>query len=201
MADASGARISPTASVSPEAVVGIGTMIWDLTQIREKASIGDHCVVGRGAYIDHDVTIGDNCKIQNEAQIYYPARIGDGVFIGPGVILTNDLHPRAVNPDMSPKGDSDWSPTRVTIEDGASIGAGSIVVGEVRIGAWALVGAGSIVTRDVPAHALVTGSPAQRVGWVGRGGRRMLESGGLWYDPDSGERFRQMDDELVVADD
>lgn len=201
VADTGTARVSPSANVSPTADVGSGTMIWDLTQVREKATIGANCVIGRGAYIDHDVTIGDNCKIQNEAQVYYPAQIGNGVFIGPGAILTNDLNPRAVNPDMSPKGDSDWTPTRVLVDEGASIGAGAMVVGQVHIGRWALVGAGSIVTRDVPAHALVAGSPARRVGWVGRGGRRLQDDGGVLHDPETGDRFREVEGGLVRADD
>ena len=158
--------------------------------MREHALIGEFCIVGRGAYIDHGVIIGDRCKIQNSALVYAPARLGSGVFIGPGVILTNDRYPRAVTPEGTLKSGTDWEPLGVTIGDGGSIGAGSIVLGGVTIGQWAIVGAGSTVTRDVPSHALVVGSPARVIGWVGKSGRRLEQDGdGILVDVGSSQRY------------
>lgn len=160
------------AQVSPDATLGDGTTVWPLAQIRERAIIGAHCIIGRGAYIGTGVQVGDNCKIQNHALIYEPAILGGGVFIGPGAILTNDHHPRAINPDGTLKTADDWNPTGVTIHDGASIGAGAICVAPVTIGRWATVAAGAVVTRDVPDYALVAGTPARQTGWVREDGRR-----------------------------
>ncbi len=167
--------VHPTAEVARDATVGAGTSIWQLVHVREAVVIGEECVIGRGVYVGPGVHIGDRTKIQNSALIYDPAVIGSGVFIGPAVTLTNDLYPRAVDPDGSLKRADGWTADGVTVGDGASIGAASVVLAGVSIGAWALVGAGSTVIRDVADHALVVGNPARRVGWVGRTGERLVE--------------------------
>jgi len=158
-------------------VIGGGSSVWHLAQIREGARLGHGCVVGRGAYVGPGVAVGDNCKIQNYAQVSEPASLADGVFIGPAVVLTNDTYPRAVNPDGSLKSAHDWEPVGVTIKQGASIGARATCVAPVIIGAWATVAAGAVVVNDVPDHALVVGVPARRVGWVGHAGVPLVEVG------------------------
>lgn len=182
-------HIHESAEVAADVQVGEGTSIWHLVQVREGASIGRDCVIGRAAYIGPKVDIGDGTKIQNLAMVYDPARIGRGVFIGPAVVLTNDVYPRAVNPDFSPKGADGWDAEGVTIEDGASIGARSVVLAGVTVGSWALVAAGSTVIRDVAPYALVAGTPAVRKGWVGRSGRQLVSDGGHLVCPDTGDRF------------
>lgn len=186
--------IHPTANVSPEAVIGQGTKIWMNVQIREHVAIGRSCIIGRNTYIEDHVTLGDNCKIQNNALLYHSATLGDGVFIGPGVILTNDKAPRAVNPDGSLKGAEDWHAGHIEIGRGAALGAGSIVLTDIRIGEWAMVAAGAVVTENVPAHALVVGIPARRVGYVCKCGDRLAASDGaalqIYECPRDHTRFR-----------
>jgi acetyltransferase-like isoleucine patch superfamily enzyme len=187
--------------VEPGAAVGQGTKVWHYAQIREGAALGKDCVIGRGAYVGPGVRIGDNCKIQNYALVYDPAVIEDGVFIGPAVVLTNDRYPRAVSPDGALRGADDWDPVGVTIHHGASVGARSVCVAPVTIGAWALVAAGSTVIRDVPAFALVAGSPAKQVGWVGKQGVPLEDlDDGLWRCPASGDRYREIEGALVEED-
>jgi UDP-2-acetamido-3-amino-2,3-dideoxy-glucuronate N-acetyltransferase len=164
------ARIDETALVDPSANVGSASTVWGLAQLRENVVIGEECVVGRGAYVGPGVRVGHRCKIQNGAFLYEPATLADGVFVGPGVILTNDTHPRAVNVDGSLKSADDWHPVGVTVGEGASLGAGAVCVAPVSVGRWAMVAAGAVVTRDVPNHALVAGVPARQVGWVGHAG-------------------------------
>lgn len=190
-------RISDDAQVAGDVTIGDGTQVWNLVQIREGARIGADCVIGRGAYIGIGVRLGDRCKIQNNALVYDPAVIGDGVFIGPGAILTNDRLPRAISPTGELKRADDWDPVGVTVETGASIGAGAVCVAPVRIGAWAMVAAGSVVVRDVPDHALVAGNPARQIGWVGRDGRRMAVDGDVLVDESTGTRFVEADGRLV----
>ena len=171
------ARILPSADVDPTAVIGDGSSIWHLAQIRDGVTLGRNCIIGRGAYVGSGVTMGENCKVQNYALVYEPAVIGNGVFIGPAAVLTNDQFPRAVNTDMSLKSGSDWDAVGVTIKDGASIGARAVAIAPVTIGRWALVAAGAVVTNDVPDFALVAGVPAKRIRWVGKAGVP-LESAG-----------------------
>lgn len=183
--------------VSPNAVVGSGTQVWGLVQIRENVRIGRSCIVGRGAYIGSGVEIGHNCKIQNDALIYEPARLGDGVFVGPRAVLTNDQFPRAVNIDGSLKAGADWEPVGVTVEEGASIGAGALCVAPLTIGAWAMVAAGAVVTRDVLPFSLVRGVPARHVGWVGRAGRPLQRVGDVHVCPVTHETYEEVSGVLV----
>lgn len=186
--------IHPTALVSERTEIGDGTKIWMNAQIRENVRIGKNCIIGRNVYIENDVTLGDNCKVQNNALLYHSATLGDGVFIGPGVILTNDKVPRAVNPDGSLKGTDDWHAGHIRIGQGASIGAGAIVLTDLTIGAWAMVGSGALVTKNVPAHALAVGVPARISGYVCKCGHRLAlsepASATIWTCTQDGLRYQ-----------
>lgn len=189
-------RIAPSADVSATAVIGAGSAIWHLAQVRDGARLGGNCIVGRGAYIGSGVEVGDNCKIQNYALVYEPATLENGVFIGPAVVLTNDTYPRAVNVDGSSKDASDWEPVGVTIREGASVGARAVCVAPLTIGSWAMVAAGAVVTRDVPDHALVVGVPAKQIGWVGKAGFKLEEDEDGWRCPQTGARYELVHDTL-----
>ncbi|HEV7657184.1 MAG TPA: acyltransferase [Mycobacteriales bacterium] len=194
------ARIHPSAEVEPGAVVGAGTSVWHLAHLRSGAVVGADCNLGRGVYVDGDVVIGDRVKVQNFALLYEPARIGDGVFIGPAVVLTNDLYPRAVTPEGALKTADDWHAVGVTLEEGCSLGARSVVVPGITVGTWAMVAAGAVVTRDVPAYALVAGVPARRIGWVGRAGKRLTDAGNnTFVCPDTGDHYLESNGTLHPA--
>lgn len=192
--------VAKTADVDDSAVLGAGTRIWHLAQVRENARLGSGCIVGRGAYVGPGVIIGDNVKLQNYALVYEPARLEDGVFIGPAAVLTNDMYPRSVDPSGKLKRADDWHAQGVLVREGASIGARVVVVPGRVIGRYALVAAGAVVTRDVPDFALVAGVPARRIGWVGRAGERLTEQGGgKWRCPRTGELYEQLNGSLAPA--
>jgi UDP-2-acetamido-3-amino-2,3-dideoxy-glucuronate N-acetyltransferase len=194
------AVVAASADVDGSAQLGDRTRVWHLAQVREGARLGADCKIGRGAYIGPGVVLGDGCKVQNYALIYEPARLAEGVFVGPAAVLTNDVYPRAVNPDLSPKSADDWDAVGVTIGRGASIGARAVCVAPVTIGEWALVAAGATVIKDVPAHALVVGSPARRIGWVGRAGHPLTEIDGRWICPITGDAYQEVAGALESSD-
>jgi acetyltransferase-like isoleucine patch superfamily enzyme len=173
----SAAFVHPTALVEDGAIVGTDSRVWHHAQVRTRARIGERCIVGKGAFVDFDVVIGDDSKLQNYACVYHGVTLGRGVFVGPHAVFTNDLRPRATTPAFMPLRDGDWTVGETTVGDGASIGANATILPGVKIGAWALVGAGAVVTRDVPAFALVVGSPARQIGWVCACGNRVEREG------------------------
>lgn len=188
-----------TADVAASATIGSGSRVWHYAQVRENANIGGNCIIGRGAYIGTGVEVGENCKIQNYALVYEPARLARGVFIGPAAVLTNDHFPRAINADGTTKSAEDWEPVGVTILEGASIGASATCVAPITIGRWALVGSGSVVVKDVPDFALVVGSPAKRVGWVGTAGHPLTHTTeDVWECPVTGALYREVAKDALV---
>jgi acetyltransferase-like isoleucine patch superfamily enzyme len=193
--------VQPTADVDERAVLGVGTTVWHLAQIREDASIGRECIVGRGAYVGPGVIIGDRVKLQNYALVYEPARLEDGVFIGPAAVLTNDQFPRSVDVRGKLKRSEDWQASGVVVREGASVGARAVILPGCVVGCWAMIAAGAVVTRDVLDFALAVGVPARRVGWVGRAGVRLIETGdGRWRCPQTGEQYAESDGRLRITD-
>lgn len=181
--------IHPSAEVSPHAEIGEDTRIWNNAQVRERAQIGRSCIIGKDCYIDAGVQIGNNVKIQNGVYVYHGVTIEDGVFVGPRVCFTNDLNPRAINPDGSLKSESDWQVGPIQICYGASLGAGAIILPNITIGRFALVGAGAVVSRSVPDHGLVFGNPARLHGFVCRCAKRLIprERQNQWLILDCGD--------------
>lgn len=168
-------RIHGSAEVSANAIIGDGTSIWHHSQVREGARLGHDCTLGKGVYIDQGVSIGNNVKIQNYVSVYNGVTIEDGVFIGPHVCFTNDLLPRAVNPDGSSKVIDDWIISKTTVKAGASLGANATILCGITIGRWAMIGSGSVVTEDIPDFGRVWGVPARLNGFVCPCGNRLYE--------------------------
>jgi acetyltransferase-like isoleucine patch superfamily enzyme len=159
--------IHPSAEVSKDADIGKDSNIWHQAQVRENAKIGDRCNIGKNVYIDFEVTVGSGVKIQNNVSIYHGVTIEDDVFVGPSVVFTNDLRPRAFSWDES-------MVETTLVKKGASIGANStIICGDRIIGEYAMVAAGSVVTRNVPDHGLVMGNPARLKGFVCKCGEKL----------------------------
>jgi predicted dehydrogenase/acetyltransferase-like isoleucine patch superfamily enzyme len=168
-----------TALIDDGCTIGAGTRIWHFSHVLTGTRIGRDCVLGQNVMLGPDVTVGDRCKIQNNVSLYKGVVLEDGVFCGPSAVFTNVLTPRA---EIERK--DAFLPTRVG--RGATIGANATIVCGHTLGAYCMVAAGAVVTRDVPPHGLVAGSPARRIGWVSHAGERL---GPDLVCPRSGRRY------------
>jgi acetyltransferase-like isoleucine patch superfamily enzyme len=193
--------VSPLAVIDNHVNLCEGVSVWHFTHIRSNAFIGENSIIGKSVYIGPGVRLGRNCKVQNNSQIFEPAEISDFVFIGPGVILTNDRYPRATSPDGTMKTADDWEKVGVKIEEGASVGANCTLVAPVTIGKWAMIGSGSVVTKDVKAYALVMGTPAKQLGWVSKFGQQLINLGkNNFYCANTSTFFSVQDGKLVAIE-
>lgn len=165
-------RVHPTALVEDGVVLGDGCAVWDNAHIRRGARLGRDCIVGEKSYIAYDVVVGDLCKLNACAYLCAGVTLEDGVMVAAHAVFTNDLHPRATDPELAALQTS--APTAATlatvVRRGATIGANATIGPGVELGAFCMVGMGSVVTADVPAHALVVGNPARLAGVVCRCG-------------------------------
>ena len=165
-------RIHETALVEDGVTIGRGSSVWDSVHVRHGAKIGRKCIVGEKSYVAYDVEIDDLVKINASVYICAQVRIGRGSMISAHTVFTNDRFPRACDPDLEDLQTSD--PTEETlwtnVEQGVTIGANATIGPGLTLGAFSMIGMGSVVTRSVPPHALVTGSPARIRGLVCRCG-------------------------------
>ena len=124
-------------------------------------TIDDNSKIGAFVEIQKGASIGKNCKISSHSFICEGVHIEDNVFVGHGVMFTNDLFPRATNPDGSAQTEADWKLVETFVKRGASIGSNATILCGISIGENSLIGAGSVVTKDVPANTVVAGNPAR----------------------------------------
>jgi UDP-2-acetamido-3-amino-2,3-dideoxy-glucuronate N-acetyltransferase len=132
-------------------------------------SVGDESKIGAFVEVQKGAEIGARCKISSHTFICEGVSIEDEVFIGHGVMFTNDLYPRAANPDGSLQTEADWKAEVTRVRRGASIGSNATVLCGITIGEGAIVGAGAVVTKDVADHAIVAGVPARVIGTARKG--------------------------------
>ena len=126
--------------------------------------IGEGTRIGAFVEIQKNASVGRLCKISSHTFICEGVTLEEGVFVGHGVMFTNDLHPRAVNADGSLQSEADWKVVPTHVKRRASIGSNATIIAGVTIGEGALIGAGAVVTHDVPDYAIVAGVPARAVG-------------------------------------
>ena len=177
----------PTAEVSPDAVVGSGTRLWQELHHLKGARIGRDCKFAHNVFVEGE----SPSEIASPSRImfclYDGLEIADDVFIGPNAVFTNVRNPRA---HVSRKDAFE----RTTVGRGATIGANATIVCGHTIAEYALIGAGAVVTRDVLAFALMAGNPARRIGWVSAAGEILKAD---LVCPSTGERYRLVGDALV----
>ncbi len=186
--------VHPSSVVDEGALVGKNTKIWHFCHVSPASRIGERCNIGQNVFIDNKVVVGNGVKIQNNVSLYNGVVVEDDVFLGPSMVFTNVINPRSFVERKS-----EFKPT--IVRRGATIGANATIVCGVDIGAFALVGAGSVVIRDVPAHAMVVGNPARRIGWISRTGEKLSfdGEGRAWCDKE-GLAYHLRGDAVTVRD-
>ncbi|OQY26968.1 MAG: N-acetyltransferase [Anaerolineaceae bacterium 4572_5.1] len=152
--------------VDDDTEVGKGTKIWHFSHIMPNTKIGQGCNIGQNVFVASNIVIGNNVKIQNNVSIYEGVILEDDVFLGPSMVFTNVVNPRAhiIRRD-------EYQITRV--KKGVSIGANATIICGIILGEYAFVGAGAVVTHDIPSYALVYGNPAIIHGWVCKCGEKL----------------------------
>jgi acetyltransferase-like isoleucine patch superfamily enzyme len=147
-------------SIAPSVVLGKDVKLSKFINMYG-CTVGDNTKIGACVEIQKNATVGKNCKISSHTFVCEGVTIEDGVFIGHGVMFTNDKFPRSINPDGSMQTEADWACVPTIVKQGASIGSNATILCGITIGERAIIGAGSVVTKNVAADTVVAGNPAK----------------------------------------
>jgi len=149
--------------------IGSGTKVWHFSHILSNCDIGEDCSLGQNVVIGPNVSVGSRVKIQNNVSVYEGVTLEDGVFCGPSCVFTNVNNPRSeiVRKDEYRK---------TIVRRGASIGANATIICGNDLGEYCFIAAGAVVTKEVPAYALMAGTPAKRIGWISKVGGRLADN-------------------------
>ena len=155
-----------TAIVDDKVTIGDGTKIWHFSHILSNTTIGKNCSFGQNCVVGGNVTVGNGVKVQNNVSIYEGVEVEDDVFLGPSMVFTNVINPRAF---IQRKEEF----KKTLLKKGCSVGANATIVCGVTIGEYALIGSGAVINRNVKPYALMVGVPAKQIGRVGISGNTL----------------------------
>lgn len=189
-----GYYIHDSVYIDEDVRIGQGTAIWHFSHVLKGAQIGENCILGQNIMIDRNVCIGNGVKIQNNVSVYTGVQIEEDVFIGPSVVFTNVINPRAFI-------DRKQEFKSTMIKKGATIGANATIICGIIIGEYAMIGAGTVVTQNVPNYALMVGNPAKQIGWVSKEGSRLaFNESDMAICPSSLEKYKLVNNCLQKID-
>jgi UDP-2-acetamido-3-amino-2,3-dideoxy-glucuronate N-acetyltransferase len=167
MPNSSSVYLHPSSYVDDHVQIGSNTKIWHFCHILPHTSIGENCSFGQNCVVGPKVFIGKGVKVQNNVSIYEGVEVEDDVFLGPSVVFTNVINPRAF---IQRKEEF----KKTLLKKGCSVGANATIVCGVTIGEYALIGSGAVVNKEVKPYALMVGVPASQIGWVGISGETLV---------------------------
>ena len=155
----------PYQLIAPDVKLGKGVRIFGFVNLYG-CEIGDETKIGSFVEIQKNAKVGARCKVSSHTFICEGVTLEDEVFVGHGVVFTNDRYPRATTTAGGLQTEADWQCIPTLVKRGASIGSGATLLCGITIGERAIIGAGSVVTKDVPAGAIVAGNPARIMKWI-----------------------------------
>ena len=158
--------VHETSIIDVGAKIGKDTKIWHFSHIMSKAVIGEKCNIGQNVYIDNNVKIGTGVKIQNNVSVYANVEVEDDCFLGPSMVFTNVVNPRAF---VERKNEF----KNTLVKRGCSIGANATIICGITLGEYSFVGAGTLVNKDIPPYAMVVGVPMRTIGWISKNGQKL----------------------------
>ena len=160
------ALVHESSYVDENVTIGSGTKIWHFSHILSNCNIGEDCSLGQNVVVGPNVSVGNRVKIQNNVSVYEGVTLEDGVFCGPSCVFTNVNNPRSeiIRKDEYRK---------TIVRRGASIGANATIICGHDLGEYCFIAAGAVITKEVPAYALMVGTPAKRIGWMSKAGGRL----------------------------
>tara|TARA_B110000027_G_scaffold56356_1_gene61061 strand:- start:1117 stop:1695 length:579 start_codon:yes stop_codon:yes gene_type:complete len=185
-----------TAIVDEGAEIGSGTKIWHWSHICRGAKIGDDVTIGQNVFIGKTAVIGNKCKIQNNISIYDNIHLEDDVFCGPSMVFTNVYNPRSF---IERKNEY----KNTLIKKGSTLGANCTIICGITIGEFSFIGAGAVVNRDIPAFALVVGTPAKQIGWISEYGEKLdlpLSGYAQTICKNTGKKYELKNSKVLVID-
>lgn len=180
--------------VDENVVIGDDTKIWHFSHVLYGSKIGEKCSFGQNCVIGPKVNIGNGVKVQNNISIYEGVDIEDDVFLGPSMVFTNVINPRAfiVRKEEFKK---------TLLKKCCSIGANATIVCGVTIGEYALVGSGAVINKDVKPYALMVGVPAKQIGWVSRAGNTLeFDENNIAVDTFDNTKYKTENDILITIE-
>lgn len=181
-----------TAIVDDNVTIGENTKVWHFSHILSNTTIGANCSFGQNCVVGPKVKMGNGIKVQNNISIYEGVEVEDDVFLGPSMVFTNVINPRAfiVRREEFKK---------TLLRKGCSIGANATIVCGVTIGEYALIGSGAVINRDVKPYALMVGVPARQLGWVSKAGNTLVfNENNEAIDSFDNSKYKIVDDNLEV---
>ena len=174
--------------IDDQVIIEENTKIWHFSHILSGSKIGKNCSFGQNCVVGPKVTVGSGVKVQNNVSIYEGVEVEDDVFLGPSMVFTNVINPRAF---IQRKEEF----KKTLLKKGCSVGANATIVCGVTIGEYALIGSGAVVNKDVKPYALMVGVPAKQIGWVGISGNTLEFIDNIATDSD-GRKYVIIDENL-----
>lgn len=186
--------VHESAYIDDNVVIGNDTKVWHFCHILSSSIIGERCSLGQNCVVGPKVKIGNGVKVQNNVSIYEGVECEDDVFLGPSMVFTNIINPRAfiIRRDEFKK---------TLLKQGCSVGANATIICGITIGEYALIGSGAVVNCNVKPYALMVGIPARQIGWVSRAGNTLhFDDYGIAIDPFDGSKYTLNDNNLSLKE-